>query len=228
MAHRIVRAVMTAEVITVTEETPFKDLAGIMAEHRISALPVLDARGRLAGVVSELDLLRKEEYQQDPGAGPVPRAGRRAHRALAAGLTAGDVMTAPAVTVTPDASVVKAARALDRHHVRHLVVTNGEGWVAGIVTPRDLLKVYLRSDDEIRDEIVSDVITDYLGTNPVLVKVAVADGVVTLGGEVEKKSMIRLAVAMARSVDGVVDVADRLGYAIDDDRLPPTADLADY
>jgi osmotically-inducible protein OsmY len=88
--------------------------------------------------------------------------------------------------------------------------------------------VYLRSDDEIRDEIVRDVFAGYLGTNPALVMVAVADGVVTLGGEVEKKSMIRLAVKMARSVDGVVDVADRLVYAVDDSRLPTAADLAGY
>jgi osmotically-inducible protein OsmY len=98
----------------------------------------------------------------------------------------------------------------------------------GIVAPRDLLKVYLRSDEEIRDEIVHEVVDDYLGTNPALVKVAVADGVVSLGGEVEKKSMVRLAVKMARSVDGVVDVAERLTYAADDTRLPSAPDLADY
>jgi CBS domain-containing protein len=228
MAHRTVREVMTAEVVTVAEHTPFKELAGILAARDITALPVLDARGRVAGIVAEIDLLRKEEYQEDPSAGRLPRRHYRAGRARAAGLTAADVMSSPPVTVAPDASVVEAARALDRHRVRHLIVTDDEGRLAGIVAPRDLLKVYLRSDDEIRTEIMHDVITNYLGTDPARAKVGVADGVVTLGGEVEKKSMIRLAVKMARSVDGVIDVVDTLAYAIDDSRLPSASDLADH
>jgi CBS-domain-containing membrane protein len=228
MAHRIVRDVMTAEVVTVTEDAPFKELAGLMAERNVTALPVLGTQGRVVGIVAEVDLLRKEEYQDDPSARRLPRRHNRARRAQAAGLTARDVMTSPPATISPGASIVEAARALDRHRVRHLVVTDGDGWLLGIVAPRDLLKVYLRSDDEIRDEIVREVITDYLGTNPARAKVAVTNGVVTLGGEVEKKSMIRLAVKMARSVDGVVDVTDRLSYAIDDSRLPSASDLAGY
>ena len=228
MAHRTVREVMTAEVITVAEDAPFKQLAGLMAERDVTALPVLGTEGRVAGIVAEVDLLRKEEYQEYPGAGRLPRRRNRARRARAAGLTARDVMTSPPVTISPGASVVEAARALDRHRVRHLLVTDDDGWLLGIVAPRDLLKVYLRSDDEIRDEIVHEVITDYLGTNPGLARVAVADGVVTLGGEVETKSMVRLAVKMARSVDGVVDVVDRLTYTIDNDKLPSIPGLADH
>jgi CBS-domain-containing membrane protein len=220
MAHRTVREVMTADVVTVAEDVPFRDLIVLMAERDVTALPVLGTQGRVAGIVAEVDLLRKEEYQEDPGAKRLPRRRNRARRARAAGLTARDVMTAPPATISPDASVVEAARALDRHHVRHLVVTDGDGWLLGIVAPRDLLKVYLRSGDEIRDEIVSEVLTDYLGTSPALAKVAVADGVVTLGGEVEKKSVVRLAVKLAMSVDGVVDVVDRLTYSIDDGYLP--------
>jgi CBS domain-containing protein len=228
MAHRTVREVMTAEVVTVAEDAPFKELAGLMAERNVTALPVLGTQGRVVGIVAEVDLLRKEEYQDDPSARRLPRRHNRARRARAAGLTARDVMTSPPVTISRDASVVEAARALDRHRVRHLIVTDGDGWLLGIIAPRDLLKVYLRSDDEIRGEIVREVITDYLGTNPVLAKVAVADGVVTLGGQVETKSMIRLAVKLARSVDGVVDVVDRLTYAIDDSRLPSAPDMADH
>jgi CBS-domain-containing membrane protein len=145
----------------------------------------------------------------------------------AGGLTAKDVMTSPPVTVAPDASIVEAARALDRHHVRRLVVTDGDGRLVGIITRSDLLTVYLRPGNEIQAEIFREVITGYLGTNPDLVKVAVADGVVTLDGEVEKKSMIRLAVKMARSVDGVVDVVDKVSYAIDDTHVPPVLTLTE-
>jgi CBS domain-containing protein len=66
MTRRKVRDLMTTGVVTVTEDVPFKELAEIMAERGVSALPVLDHQGRVTGVVSETDLLRKEEYQEDP------------------------------------------------------------------------------------------------------------------------------------------------------------------
>jgi CBS domain-containing protein len=122
---------------------------------------------------------------------------------------------------------VQAARLMDQHRIKRLVVVDADGRPAGIVTIRDLLKVYLRSDDEIRDEIVAEIITRYLGTDPALIKVTVADGVVMLAGEVERKSMIGLAVRMSRAVDGVVAVADQLCFRIDDTHLPTTADMAD-
>jgi CBS domain-containing protein len=109
--------------------------------------------------------------------------------------------------------------------VSHLVVTEADGTLAGIVTPRDLLKVYLRADDDIRSEILGGVITKYLGCDPGRAEVAVTDGIETLRGEVERKSMVPLAAQMARSVDGVVDVVNKLAYAIDDSHLPTAADL---
>ena len=221
MTHRKVGDVMTAEVVTVTEDVPFKELAGIMAERGVSALPVLDHQGRVTGVVSETDLLRKEEYQEDPDAKRPPRWRHHDARARAAGVTAADVMTSPPVTITPEASIVAAARALDRRHVRRLVVISADGWLAGIVTPSDLLRVYLRSDEEIRAEILQEIIAGCLGTDPDLVRVAVREGVVTLAGRVETKSMITHAVRMSRAVDGVVEVVDQLGYAIDDLHVPP-------
>ena len=218
MTHRKVSDVMTADVITVTEDAPFKEVAEIIADRGISGVPVLGAQGRVTGVVSEMDLLCKEEYQEDPGAKRAPRWGHRDARNRAAGATARDVMTSPPVTIAPDASIVAAARALDAHHVRRLVVITADGWLAGIVTPRDLLKVYLRPDEEIREEILEKIIAGYLGCDPAQAKVAVSEGVVTLAGHVEKKSMIRLAVAMSRAVDGVVDVIDHLRYTDDDTR----------
>jgi CBS domain-containing protein len=197
MSHHKIRELMTADVVTVTLDTHFKELAGLMAIHEISALPVIGPEGHVAGVVSEVDLLRKEQFQDDPGR------------------TARDVMTSPAVTVTPDATIVEAARLMDRHRIKRLLVIGTDGLLAGIVTPRDLLRVYLRSADEIRAEIVGEVLTS-LRTNPALVNVTVADGVVTLDGEVQKRSMIPLVVRMTHTVDGVVDVLDRLSFATDD------------
>ncbi len=223
MTHRPVRAVMTATVATVSLETPFKALAAIMAKQGLNALPVLDSERRIAGIVTESDLMRKEEYQDDPEARRPPRSHH--HRAQAEGLTAGQVMSSPAITISSEASIVEAARAFDRARVSHLVVTEADGSLAGIVTPLDLLKVYLRTDDEIRDEILDEVITDYLGCDQSRAEVTVTEGTVTLRGEVERKSMVPLAARMARSVDGVVDVTNHLAYAVDDTHLPTAAEL---
>jgi CBS domain-containing protein len=223
MAHRKVREVMTTDVTAVAEGTTFKDLAGLVTGRGAGALPVLDPDGRVTGVVCELDLLRKQEYQEDPGARRPPRHRRRRNRGRPAGLTAKDMMTSPALTVAADATIVEAARSLDRHQVRRLLVPGPDGRVAGIVSAHDLLKVYLRSDDDIRGEVTSEVLTRYLGANPGLVDVTVADGVVTLRGEVEKKTMTPLAVQMTRAVDGVVHAVNRLTYAINDTHMPLTS-----
>lgn len=126
-------------------------------------------------------------------------------------------MTSPAVTTTPEATVVEAARLLDRHRITHLIVSKAGGRVTGIVTPRDLLRVYLRPDDEIRDEIVSEVLRNYLGTNPLLVKVTVADGIVTLDGEVEHKTTASykniVAALRSRRVSGL-PVLDAAGHVV--------------
>ena len=104
---------------------------------------------------------------------------------------------------------------MDRFRSERLIVVGEDGLLAGIVTPRDLLRVYLRSADEIRAEIADEVLTGF-HTNPVPVNVTVADGVVTLDGVVEKRRMIPLVVRMTHAVDGVVDVVDRLSFAVDD------------
>lgn len=223
MTHRTVGEVMTRSVLIVGLDTGFKNLAEIMAEQGVSALPVLDAGGCVAGIVSETDLLRKEEYQEDPAARRPPLLGHG--RARAAGLTAEDVMSSPVFTISPDASVVEAARAFDRHHVGHLVVAGEDGSLEGIVSPRDLLRVYLRTDEDIRGEILGEIITKYLGCDPKRVEVAVHDGVVTLRGEVGHKSMVALTARLTRAVDGVVDVTADLSYAVDDSHRPVPTDL---
>ncbi len=142
--------------------------------------------------------------------------------------TARDLMTSPAVTVPPDATIVSAVRLMDRHRIKQLVVVSAGGRLAGIVTTHDLLRVYLRSADGMRAEIIGEVLPSCPGVNPALVEVTVADGILTLDGQVEKKSVIPLAVHMARAVDGVVDVVDRLRFEIDDTQEPTAADLAGY
>ena len=228
MKHCTVRDVMAPDAVTARTTTTFKELAEIMVRRRISGLPVLSRQGKVVGVVSEADLLMKEEAQQDPGTRPGRRLHRQAPRAKAAGDTAGDVMTTRPVTIRPDATIAEAARLMDQHHASCLPVVEEDGKLAGTVGRRDLLRVFLRPDSDIRAEIINEVLVRYLGTNPVLVSVDVADGVVTLSGEVGSKSMLRLIFPAIRAVDGVVDVEGRLAYAVDDTWKPAVLNLPDY
>jgi CBS domain-containing protein len=129
-------------------------------------------------------------------------------------------MTADPVTVRSDATVAEAARLMEQHHLSCVLVVDEAGKLAGTVGPRDLLRVFLRPDSEIRAEVIGEVLVRYLGTNPALIEVDVTDGVVTLAGEVERKSMLAAVIPAIRAVDGVVDAEGHLTYTIDDTHLP--------
>ena len=148
----------------------------------------------------------------------------RARRAIATAETAGEIMTRRPATVWVGATVAQAARLMDRCQVRYLLVVDESGKLLGVVSPRDLLRVFLRPDDDIRIEIIEDVLAGFLGTNPALVQVDVTDGVVRLTGEVERKSMLTLLLPAVRAVDGVVDAEGQLSYAIDDTARPHRPD----
>ena len=218
MRHYRVRDVMTVGPMTVTPATPIKDVADILVRQRIGAVPVVTPGGRVAGLVAEADLLRKEQLQRDPDGQHSMHLPYRTRRAIATAETAGEIMDARPATVRADATVAEAARLMDHHQARCLLVTDPDGKLLGLVSARDLLRVFLRPDEEIKAEIVRDVLSGYLGTNPVLVHVDVTDGVVRLTGELERKSMLELLLPAVRAVDGVIDASAQLGYAIDDTR----------
>jgi CBS-domain-containing membrane protein len=223
---RRMRDVMTREVVAVDEQASFKEIAATMAEHRVSALPVLDEHGRVAGIVSEADLLLKEEFPEGPAGGRLFRGHRqRVERAKAAGDTAAELMTAPAVTIGPDATVTEAARLLHRHGIKRLPVVDPAGPLLGIVSRADLLKVFLRSDAEIAQEVRQEVLLRAMWVDPDTVTVKVRDGVVTLIGELERRSLIPIAVSLVHGIDGVVDVVDRLTFEIDDSPIMVPSDL---
>jgi CBS domain-containing protein len=223
---RRVRDVMTREVVTVGEQESFKELVALMAECRVSALPVLDEGGRVVGVVSEADLLLKEEFPEGPAGGRLFQGRRhRMERAKAAGDTAVELMTAPAITIGPDATVAEAARLLQRHQIKRLPVVDPAGPLLGIVSRADLLKVFLRSDDQIAREVRQEVLLRALWVNPDTVVVEVRDGVVTLTGQLERRSLIPIAVSLVRGLDGVVDVVDRLTFEVDDSPIMVPSDL---
>ncbi len=219
MRHYQVRDVMAANPMTVTPATPLKNVADILVRGRIGVVPVLTPRGRTAFVVAEGDLAEE-------GAAPArPRRSALDGPALpdpagdiATAETAGELMDRYPPTAQAGTSVAEAARLMDRHQSRFLLVTGEDGKLLGVVTARDLLRVFLRPDAAIKTEISRDVLSRYLGANPVLVGVDVTDGVVRLTGELERTSMLAAALRAVRAVDGVIDVESQPGYAIDDIR----------
>ncbi|MGW9026121.1 CBS domain-containing protein [Streptomyces sp. NPDC055722] len=210
MLHRMVGDLMTTAVVSVRPDTGFKDITEHLAEHDITAVPVVDDQGRPIGVVSEADLLRRQESQADPGGHLSAAYLQPAERAKAHALTAEGLMTSPAVTARPRWSVVEAARAMARHHVKRLPVVDDAGRLVGIVSRGDLLRAFLRRDVAIREEITADILTRTLGLDPGTVTVQVTDARVTLSGTVPQGSLIPIAVRLCESVDGVVDVTHHL------------------
>ncbi|WP_235455322.1 CBS domain-containing protein [Streptomyces olivochromogenes] len=208
----IVSDVMTRNVVTVGREAAFKDIVRLMGQWRISAVPVLEGERRVIGVVSEADLLPKEEFR-DSDPDRLTQRLRMADLAKAGALTAEELMTSPAVTVHAEATLAEAARIMALCHVKRLPVLDAEGTLEGLVSRGDLLKVFLRPDDEIAEEVRRDVV-DVLFPAPLEpVRIAVARGVVTLTGRVPDVARIPLAVRLVRSVEGVVNVDCHLAVA---------------
>jgi CBS domain-containing protein len=215
--HSLVKDLMTTQVVTVGPATPFKDLVARLAEHRVSALPVVDDAGRVLGVVSEADLLLKEEFPDPDQDMPLFwTSRRRLEREKAAGSTARDLMSVALVSISPDATVVEAARRMHRANIKRLPVIGEGGRLVGIVSRSDLLKVFNRPDRSIRCEIMDDVIVGEFMMDPSRFFIHVDDGVVVLQGRVERRSLLPYLVRAVHGVEGVVRVEDRLAYDIDD------------
>ncbi|GAA3246311.1 CBS domain-containing protein [Streptomyces thermocoprophilus] len=185
--------VMTHTVVAVGSKASFKEIVALMDEWKVSALPVLAGEGRVVGVVSEADLLPKEEFRDTD-------QGDMAERIKAEALTAGDLMSAPAVTVHADATVAEAARIMARRHVKRLPVVDGVGLLQGVVSRSDLLKVFLRPDEEIDQEIRHGVL-NLLPPGDTLTA-SVDDGVVTLSGALPDRGLLPVIARAVRAVEG--------------------------
>jgi len=216
--RRTVQDVMTRDVVAVRGSTPFKELVRLLNQHRVTALPVVDdAGGVVVGVVSESDLALKEVQPLREGHTPIfERARHRGEWAKAGGTTAATLMTAPAVTVGPEEPITAAARLMHHRNVKRLPVVDHGGALVGIVTRADLLKVFLRPDDELRFEILDGVVGEVLGLAPGTVAVGVRDGLVRLAGQVPLRSQALALEKRTKAVDGIVAVETRLEWVVDD------------
>ena len=206
-----IRDVMSTSVMTTTPETPLKEAALHLAREGISGLPVVDADGVVVGVLSEADVIAKEGNEHKAGGflawfldpGDPWMDERMAARTVA------DAMSAPAITITPDRPVAEAATTMIEDGVNRLPVVE-DGKLAGIVTRADLVRAFVRTDDEVRHEIEEDVIRRILWLDRDSLRVTVKDGLVTLDGTVPTKSDLELVPSLARRVPGVVDVESKL------------------
>jgi CBS domain-containing protein len=220
-----VASVMTRNVVTVAPSATYKEVAGRLHERGVSAVPVVDAEHRVVGIVSEADLLLKEER-------PAPRPGGHlldphGDAARATARNAAALMTSPAVMVGSRATLTEAARLMHHRHVRRLPVVDAAGALVGIVSRADLLTAFLRSDESIAVEVRDDVLAATLAIEPDDLEIGVEDGVVRLEGELETRSLARILVRLVAAVEGVVGVDDRLCWRLDDTgiraEMPPLA-----
>ncbi|GFE19025.1 hypothetical protein Sgleb_70720 [Streptomyces glebosus] len=195
---------MTPEAVVVQRGTPFKEIARLLDEYDITAVPVLDENDQPVGVVSEADLLRRQ----------IAKLGAT---------TAEAIMTSPAVVARPGWSVVEAAKTMEKKRVKRLPVVDDSGRLIGVISRSDLVQLFLRRDRAIQEEVLEEVLTRTLGVSPSAVTVEVSDGHVTLTGSLERKSLVPIAVRLCESVDGVVEVVDRLSYLRDDTVHGPVA-----
>jgi CBS domain-containing protein len=212
---RKVSDVMTASVITVDRITPYKEIARLLADHRISGMPVLKMGREVVGVVTEADLLAAQAstarrlHMEATGRNWLSR--KPQHPAL----TAGELMTAPAITIGPHATIPAAARLMNTHHVRRLPVVDDNGHLIGVVSRRDLLSVFLRPDEDIAADI-RNVLDEIIHAEEGEAEVTVRNGIVTLTGSLDPKAgphgdLIPLAIRLMWGIDGVVDIMDKLG-----------------
>jgi len=197
-----VRDIMTTGVVTVRPDTPYRTVAVMFRQHRVSGFPVTGDDGKVAGVVTETDLLALAAGRHHRGHDPDGQA------------TAGDLMSHPAVTVSPDDLVKTAAGLMNKHRLQRLPVVAPDGRLAGIVSRSDVLSVFDRSDAEIRREVTQDVIADGFFTDPARFTVTVHNGIVTLAGAPGSVVLGASIVAQVEHLEGVVAVRDRFTYPV--------------
>ncbi len=212
-----VQDVMTGDVLTVRTSTSLKEAAAILTERRISGLPVVDAENRVVGVLSEGDILFKES-------GAVEKQGFLA-RLLSmpvpglelkiAAKTAGEAMSTPALTIGPRRPLTEAANTMIDEGVNRLPVVDEDGKLIGLVTRADLVRAFVRSDEDVAREIREEVIRRTLWIEPDAVEVTVEEGEVHLSGEVETKSDAELIPTFVQRVPGVVSVLSKLRWRVE-------------
>jgi CBS domain-containing protein len=207
---------MTTDTVSVGPETPLKDVAAILLEHRISGVPVIGERLEVLGVVSEADIIAKAAGTDTDG----PRiiswllGGRNVDTQKLTARTAAEAMGSPAITVGADDTVAEAARLMTEYGIKRLPVVENDTLI-GMVTRADLVRAFTRSDEEIVHEI-RELLVETLWLHEPDLDVRVERGEVMLTGKMQRRSDAELLTRLARRVPGVVDVRSTLTWTWDD------------
>ena len=219
MSNLTARDLMTPDVVTVPPDSPVIAVARLLSERGISAVPVLDARGRLLGIVTEADLIRRLAGEADRPAGwlrglfadPAAQADRYARTH---GITASDVMTERVVTVDETATAAEVAHLMEDKGIRRVLVMR-EGRLRGLVSRADLLRALVAppqaasglSDERIRTAVLAAMRREPWA-DTFYTMVEVADGVVTFHGFMRTEAVKRGLRVLAENVPGVARVVD--------------------
>jgi CBS domain-containing protein len=203
-----IEALMTKDVVTVAPDASLKDAAALLSAKRISGAPVCDESNVVLGVISEADIIRKEQGLSPDVHGVARWFTRLFDQEVdkVEARTVGQAMTAPALTVRPFDAVSKAARLMVEHRINRLPVIV-DGKLAGIVTRADLVRAFHRTDEEIAEQIRDEVLVHALWLGPEELDLTVRDGLVTITGAVDTESDARVVEQLVRGIPGVVDVA---------------------
>lgn len=202
--------VMTSKVIAVREDADYKEIVMALRRFQVSACPVVDGSGRVLGVVSEADLLRKQTDPELP-AGLIRLGWRLGEQTKATAVSARQLMTAPAICIRAEEHVSQAARLMQEHHIKRLPVVGSAGQLVGIVSRCDVLSIYDRPDADVAEQ-VAEMIVGELGPGSGDLDVAVVSGIVTVTGSVRQREDALRLLARIRHAEGVVAVRDRLSY----------------
>ena len=210
--------VMTSEVKTIGDAAPLKEAATVMVNAGISGLPVVDDDRRVIGIITEADFVNAE----------ASRSWRKPRRRLLSNFlgeaethqakTVGDVMSADPYTIDRESTVTEAARKMTDLRVKRLPVVTPDGALEGIISRADVMGAFAREDDQLRDEIVNDILVGVMQLDPDHVTVVVEDGVVTLDGSVPTRTDGRLLEELTVRVEGVISVEASLAWTHDNTR----------
>ena len=222
-----VRDVMTRSVVWVRRITPLKEVAQLLVDNDISGVPIVDYDDAVLGVVSEGDLLIKEQGADAIRHRPLARLlgeskKTRTQLAKLEAVTAAEAMTSPAITIASSRSIQEAAAIMTTRGVNRLPVVD-DGKLVGIVTRGDLVRAYVRSDDELAATIRQDVLLRILWLDPAPFTVTVKAGVASVSGRVERRSTAEIIEHSVRMVPGIVDAHVSVSWSIDDRHVEPAS-----
>jgi CBS domain-containing protein len=218
---------MTTEILTVGPEASLKEAARRMLEGEISGLPVINDDGDLVGIITEADFMATEADRRVTRRAGLLRLFVRDAEIPSHERLVGDVMTSDVKVIGPESDHAEAARLMEKEGIKRIPVV-ADGRLIGLIARADMLKAYVRSDEEIIDEIQGHVMKDILWIDSRRVEIECVDGNVIVSGHLETKSDASLLIELTRRLDGVTSVSDHLTWEVDNTKLEMVSPPSGY